>query len=126
MLRGGGSAIYGADAMGGVINIVTRRGAAKPADVTLSGGVGGDHYYSFGARLAGSTEQVSASVSASHISDGETSDGADLDLDTVNASLAFHPSARADVQFFVNGTERDSSSFPDQSGGIELAVIRTL
>ncbi len=126
VLRGGGSAIYGADAMGGVINIVTRRGAAKPADVTLSGGVGGDGYYSYGARLASSTEQVSASVGASHLSDGETSDGGTLDLDTVNASLAFHPSARGEVQFFVNSTQRDSSSFPDQSGGIELAVIRTL
>ncbi|MGH7551673.1 MAG: TonB-dependent receptor plug domain-containing protein, partial [Longimicrobiales bacterium] len=126
VLRGGGSAIYGADAMGGVINIVTRRGAAKPVDTTLSAGAGGDGYYTFGARLAGSTEQVSGSVSASHLSDGETSQGGTLDLDTVAASLAFHPSARGDVQFFVNSTERDSSSFPDQSGGIELAVIRTL
>jgi iron complex outermembrane receptor protein/vitamin B12 transporter len=126
VLRGGGSAIYGADAMAGVVNIVTRRGAAKPVDVTLSGGVGGDGYATAGARLAGSTEQVSASVSASHLEDGKPSIGGDLDLDTFAASLGFHPSERGDVQVFFNGVQRDSSSFPEQSGGIELAVLRTL
>jgi iron complex outermembrane receptor protein/vitamin B12 transporter len=126
VLRGGGSAIYGADAMGGVINIVTRRGAGKPVDVTLSGGAGGDGYGTLGVRLAGNTEQVSASVNASHLEDGEVSQGGDLDLDTVAGSLAFHPSERGDVQFFFNSINRDSSTFPDQSGGIELAVIRTL
>jgi hypothetical protein len=108
------------------INIVTRRGAAKPVDVTLSGGAGGDGYGTLGVRLAGNTEQVSASVNASHLEDGEVSQGGDLDLDTVGGSLAFHPSDRGSVQFFFNSINRDSSSFPDQSGGIELAVIRTL
>jgi outer membrane receptor protein involved in Fe transport len=94
--------------------------------VTLSGGAGGDGYGTLGVRLAGNTEQVSASVNASHLEDGEVSQGGDLDLDTVAGSLAFHPSERGDVQFFFNSINRDSSTFPDQSGGIELAVIRTL
>ena len=126
VLRGGGSAIYGADSMGGVINIVTRQGAAKTVDLNLNGGAGGNGYASIGARLATNTDEVSASVSASHLEDGKASQGGDLDLDTVNAALTFRPSDRGEVKFFLNSINRDSSSFPDQSGGIELAAIRTL
>jgi outer membrane receptor protein involved in Fe transport len=89
-------------------------------------GAGGNGYSTFGARLAGNTGQVSASVSASHLADGEQSKGGDLKLDTVSASLGFHPSERGELRVFFNAIDRDSTSFPDQSGGIELAVIRTL
>jgi outer membrane cobalamin receptor len=126
VLRGGGSAIYGADAMGGVINIVTRRGGPQAAEITLNGGIGGDGYGELGLRVAGNTEQVSASVSGSYLADGEASQGGTLNLNTIGATLAFHPSARVDFGVFVNGIDRKSSSFPDQSGGIELAAIRTL
>jgi vitamin B12 transporter len=126
VLRGGGSAIFGADAMGGVINIVTRRTAQKSIDTTLSAGAGGNGYSTLGARLAGNTGQVSASVSASHLHDGQQSEGGDVKLDTVSASLAFHPTERGELRVFFNGVDRDSTSFPDQSGGIELAVIRSL
>lgn len=40
ILRGGGSAMYGTDAVGGVINIITKRGAQK-ADVRADGGAYG-------------------------------------------------------------------------------------
>jgi vitamin B12 transporter len=126
VLRGGGSAIYGADAMGGVINIVTRRGADKPVEATITGGAGGDGYNTLGARLAGSTEQVSASLSLSHLEDGNGSTSGDLNLNTLAASLAVRPSARSELQFYLNSVDRHSSSFPDQSGGVELAVLRTL
>ena len=39
VLRGPQSALYGSDAMGGVVNIITRKGAGKPkASLTLEGG----------------------------------------------------------------------------------------
>lgn len=40
ILRGGGSALYGTDAVGGVINIITKRGAEK-ADIRADGGAFG-------------------------------------------------------------------------------------
>lgn len=43
ILRGGASAVHGADAFGGVINIVTRRGSAEPrASVRVQGGTFGE------------------------------------------------------------------------------------
>ena len=126
VLRGGGSAIYGADAMGGVINIVTRRDAAKPIGGHVNAGVGGDGYRTLGGRLAGTSDRFSASIDASHLEDGEESQGGELDLDSIGGSLSFHPSDRGDLQLFFNSVDRDSSSFPEQSGGIRLATIRTL
>ncbi|MEO5800182.1 MAG: TonB-dependent receptor [Gemmatimonadales bacterium] len=50
ILRGAGSALYGSDAIGGVINIVTRRGAPSPAGHARGGSFG-----TYGAGLAGGT-----------------------------------------------------------------------
>lgn len=62
ILRGPQSAIYGSDAMGGVVNIITRRGSHKPRTVlTIEGG----SYGTIGASLstAGSTEKLSYAFS---------------------------------------------------------------
>ncbi|CUH95385.1 hypothetical protein P22_1455 [Propionispora sp. 2/2-37] len=47
VIKGSGSAIYGADAAGGVINIITRKGAQQPTTtLTLESGSWGRHNYS--------------------------------------------------------------------------------
>jgi len=60
LLRGGGSALYGTDAVGGVINIVTRKGSASTV-VAMRGGSFG----TFGGSALSGTSVGSASVSAS-------------------------------------------------------------
>jgi vitamin B12 transporter len=50
VLRGPQSALYGSDAIGGVINIITRRGAGKP---TFSLGVEGGSYGTLGTTFSG-------------------------------------------------------------------------
>lgn len=62
VLRGPQSALYGSDAMGGVINIITRKGAGAPrASIAVEGG----SYGSKGVRasLSGSTETVNYAFS---------------------------------------------------------------
>ncbi len=62
VLRGPQSALYGSDAMGGVINIITRKGAGAPrASIAVEGG----SYGSKGIRasLSGSTETVNYAFS---------------------------------------------------------------
>jgi vitamin B12 transporter len=70
ILRGPGSSLYGADAIGGVVNIVTRRGAGAPA---LQGNVALGTYRSAEGYLAagGAAGDFDFAASAS----GETSNG---------------------------------------------------
>lgn len=47
VVRGGASALYGADAVGGVINIITKQGASRNTVVTTAGGNYGSRNYTF-------------------------------------------------------------------------------
>ncbi|HMO47637.1 MAG TPA: TonB-dependent receptor [Rubrivivax sp.] len=70
ILRGPGSSLYGADAIGGVVNIVTRRGDGAPY---LSGNIAGGNHASGEAyaALSGSDQRFDYALSLS----GETSNG---------------------------------------------------
>jgi len=70
IMRGPGSSLYGADAIGGVVNIVMRRGDGAPY---LHGNLAGGNHASGEASVAlsGSDERFDYALSAS----GETSDG---------------------------------------------------
>jgi vitamin B12 transporter len=70
IMRGPGSSLYGADAIGGVLNIVTRRGDGAPY---VSGNIAGGNHRSGEAYAAvsGSDERIDYALSLS----GETSDG---------------------------------------------------
>lgn len=63
IVRGPGSTLYGSDAMGGVINIITRRGAGQPkVSLSAEGGSYETHQEKFS--LRGGTEMVNYSVAA--------------------------------------------------------------
>jgi vitamin B12 transporter len=126
VIRGAGSAIYGADGMGGVINIVTRRGAVGGVKVGLAGEGGSRGYGRIQASVSGGSEQVQASLNTSKLQDGRKSEGGTLDLATFNASLGLRISETGNITVFARHNERDSDAFPDQSGGVRLAVLRTL
>ncbi len=65
ILRGPQSALYGADSIGGVVNIITR-GAAQPAlTMNLAGGNLGNR--ALGASLAGNRQDLKFSVAADYI-----------------------------------------------------------
>lgn len=62
ILRGAASSFYGADAIGGVIQIFTRRGQG-PARLQLEAGVGSDRLQRLQAGLTGGTEQLRYALS---------------------------------------------------------------
>src|SRR5690606_11684681 len=56
ILRGAAGSLYGADAVGGVVNIVTRQGADRPLAISGSAGYGSQGTSRASVSLAGSTE----------------------------------------------------------------------
>jgi vitamin B12 transporter len=64
VLRGPQSTLYGSDAMGGVVNIITRRGRGKPSFFALGEG-GSFHTYRQAIGLSGGTDLFHYSVGAS-------------------------------------------------------------
>jgi vitamin B12 transporter len=66
VLRGGESSLYGSDAMGGVINIITKKGAGKPT-YSVRGEGGSYDTFKVGGAVSGGTDQVDYSLNASHL-----------------------------------------------------------
>jgi vitamin B12 transporter len=125
VIRGAGSAIYGADALGGIINIVTKRGKTGFRG-SVAGSVGGQDYRQAQGSLSGGSNSFQYNVNASKLQDGKQSDGGDLDLTAFSGSLAFQPADKFDIRAYARRNERDSTAFPEFSGGILFAQNRTL
>lgn len=83
VLRGGASAVYGADAFGGVINVVTKKGGPETSmDLRLQGGTFGEATGGLSATLPAGDWTVSAGASWDQ-SDGHR-DGTDYDVGIVD------------------------------------------
>jgi len=67
ILRGPQSTLYGSDALGGVINIITRRGQGKPK-FQLSTDAGSYRTFSVNAGLSGGSNKIDYSLGISHLS----------------------------------------------------------
>ena len=65
IIRGPQSTLYGSDAMGGVINIITKKGEGKPK-FFLSGEAGSYYTYNGSAGLSGGTKRFNYSFGFSH------------------------------------------------------------
>lgn len=70
VIRGANTALYGDHAVGGVINVITKRGSEKP-EFEVSGQVGSYGYYDAGASASGRLGPLGASTSV----DIQSSDG---------------------------------------------------
>jgi iron complex outermembrane receptor protein/vitamin B12 transporter len=127
VLRGAASSIYGAEAMGGVINIVTRNGLdATGLQAGGGAGIGGQDFRSANARMSAGAPNMRMSVNASKLKDGNDIEGGELDFSQVGAAAKWRIDPTAFLNLELRHNERKSSSFPDDSGGIELAKLRTL
>jgi len=67
ILRGPQSTLYGSDAIGGVVNIITKKGLGKPR-FSLSSYGGSFRTFSTAAGIQGSTERIHYSLGLSHLS----------------------------------------------------------
>lgn len=126
VLRGPASAVYGGEALAGVVHFITRRAAVSGIAGTGYAAAGGDDERSYGALLNLGNASLQAQLDAGHAESGESGDDATFDLDTVSASLRLADNGRYSAGLFVAQVERDSIAFPDDSGGPRLAVNRDL
>lgn len=81
IVRGPQSTLYGSDALGGVINIITKKGKGKPK-VSISAEVGAHSTFRESANVNGSTEAAAYSLSLSRLDSkgiSRAADGAEKD-----------------------------------------------
>lgn len=123
VVRGPASAIYGSDAVGGVINFITRRPARwRGAELEIAAGAYG--FKSLAARVTGAVGDADVRLGASYIDNGEPVDGSLFHGATVDGALSDY--VFGDVSLLVDGrfSASNAQSFPDSSGGPLFAVIR--
>ncbi len=66
IIRGGQSTLYGADAVGGVVNIITRKGSGDPIQATVQQEVGNYDTLASRATVSGAYKILNYALSASH------------------------------------------------------------
>jgi vitamin B12 transporter len=124
-VRGPASAIYGSDAVGGVINIITRHGGDTPeAALTADGGSFG--YARVAGHISGPVAGATGNLGLSYSDNGMPVDGSTLKGTNLDGALTLPEIADSTIS--LNGRYGGSiaTSFPDSSGGPRLAVLRSL
>ena len=126
VLRGPASAVYGGEALAGVVHIITRRATPPGLSGSVYGAAGGDRHRKLGGAVSIGQPAWQAQLSVGRSDEGSASSGASLRLDTFSGSLRLTPGGGLQAELFAHRAERASAAFPDDSGGPRLAVNRKL
>jgi outer membrane cobalamin receptor len=124
-VRGPASAIYGSDAVGGVINIISRRGG-DTLDAGLKAEGGSFGYARVAGHAGGPIGGATGNLGLSYTDNGMPVDGSTLKSTSLDAALALPEISGMAVSFNGRYSGSIATSFPDSSGGPRLAVNRTL
>ncbi len=90
IVRGPQSTLYGADALGGVINIITRKGAGPPTgSATLEGGT--HNSFRQAGEISGATSKFSGALSISHLDTDNIGVNDDFRNLTAAGSVTYRP-----------------------------------
>ena len=125
MVRGPASAVSGSDAVGGVINIITRRGTPDlQAGLIAEGGSFG--YWRAGGHVSGPIGGATANLGLSYNDSGMPVAGSNVKGTSLDGALELPEIAGTTFSFNGRFGSSTATSFPDSSGGPRLSVLRTL
>ncbi len=124
-VRGPASAIYGSDAMGGVINIISRPGG-EALEAGLSGEGGSFGYARVAGHIGGPIGEAHANLGLSYTDNGMPVEGSGLKQTSLDAALALPQIFGTTISFNTRYNAAIASSFPDSSGGPRLSLLRSL
>jgi outer membrane cobalamin receptor len=121
--RGPYSAVYGGDALAGVINIVTRQARRESTRVAVDAWAGAYDTREVALSAAGPLGNGSWNVGASDTNEGAQFRGNDFESQRVSGGVDFE---FGETQVFATGrySESERAGFPDDSGGYGFAAIR--
>jgi len=124
IVRGPLSAVYGSDALGGVINIITRR-AEGGASGSVEVSAGRFNAYRTLLQANGTLGVMDYAVSGSYLDNGRPVEGNHFVGVTLQANLGVRLTDALELRGVVRYADSGSKAFPDDSGGPEFAVRRT-
>lgn len=126
IVRGPQSSIYGSDGLAGVINFISRRGG-DALSVTTDVEAGGDEFRRGTLQVGGPAGRAGDfSVQATSRDDGEAVAGSTYEADTVSGRLHLDPATDVSANVYARHAGTESTTFPEQSGGPQFAVLRDL
>ena len=123
LVRGPASAIYGSDAVGGVINFITRR-PSRDVEIELGASGGSFGFAQADGHLSGALGGVALRLGASYTDNGTPVLGSLLRNTTIDGALAAEPFDSLSLSATGRYGWSRAGSFPDSSGGPLLAVRR--
>lgn len=126
IVRGPQSAVYGSDALAGVINIISKSNA-DDLHVSLFAETGTDGYNRGAIDFSGPIgTQSGFSLRAATVDDGEPVTDTTFASDSLSGRLSLGDGADWKLKLFGGYSDSEGSAFPVDSGGADLAVIRTV
>ncbi|WP_039915610.1 TonB-dependent receptor plug domain-containing protein [Cellvibrio mixtus] len=123
IIRGAQSAVYGSDALAGVIHIITQ--TPGEATTTLNASIGSDDYASTGISTAGKINNLGYAIAVQTKDAGEPIPGSTAKNTEFTSRLSWQQENHA-LNFNYRYLDGERTSFPEQSGGPEFAVGREL
>jgi len=124
-VRGPASAVYGSDAVGGVINIITRHGSDTP-EASLSAEGGSFGYARVAGHVSGPIMGATGNLGLSYNDNGMPVAGSTLKGTNVDGALTLPEIAGTTINLSGRYGGSIATSFPDTSGGPRLAVLRAV
>lgn len=118
IIRGAQSAIYGSDALAGVIHIITQTPGKK--STTLNASIGEDDYASTGVAASGAIGQVGYAFTIQTTDAGEPVAGSTAKNKEFSGRLNWQQENHA-LNFSYRYFDGERTSFPEQSGGPQYA-----